>query len=92
MPYAIRPKVDAEIERLKYLGIISKVETAEFSTTPIVPVLTLNGQVRICGDIKLLINQYLNLTQYPLPYNEKVLERLFGGQIFFNLNLPDACL
>ena len=45
VPYALRPKVEAELERLESLGIISKVETAEFSTTPIVPVLKPNGQV-----------------------------------------------
>ena len=39
VPYALRPKVEGELDRLESLGIISKVETAEFSTTPIVPVL-----------------------------------------------------
>ena len=76
MPYALRPKVEAEFERLESLGIIRKVETAKFSTTPIVPVLKLNGQVRICGDFKVSINHYLDLTQYPLPHIEEVFDRL----------------
>ena len=66
------------------------METAEFSTTPIVPVLKPNGQVRICGDFKVSVNQYLDLTKYPLPYIEEVFERLSGGQIFFKLDQPDA--
>ena len=66
------------------------METAEFSTTPIVPVLKPNGQVRICGDFKVPVNQYLNLTQYPLPHIEEVFERLSGGKIFSKLDLPDA--
>ena len=35
----MRPKVEAELIRLEQLDIIEKVETADFSTTPIVPVL-----------------------------------------------------
>ena len=90
MPYAFRPKVEAKLERLESLGIISKVVTAEFSTTPIVPVLKTSGQVRICGDFKVSVNQYLDITQYFLPHIEKVSDRLSGGQVFFKLDLPDA--
>ena len=92
VPYAFRPKVEAELDWLVSLGILSKEETAEFSTTPIVPVLKPNGQVRICGDFKVSVNQYLNLTQYPLPHIEEVFERLSGGQVFSKLDLPDAYL
>ena len=92
VPYALRPKVEAELDRLESLGIISKVETAEFSTTPIVPVLKPSGQVRICGEFKVSVNQYLDLTQYPLPHIEEVFERLSGGKVFSKLDLPDAYL
>ena len=68
------------------------METAEFSTTPIVPVLKTSGQVRICGDFKVSVNQYLDITQYPLPHIEEVFERLSGGQLFSKLDLPDAYL
>ena len=92
MPYALRPKVDPELDRLESLAIISKVETAEFSTTQIVRVLKPSGEVRICGDFKVLFNQYLDLTQYPLPHIEKVFKRLSGGTVFSKLDLPDAYL
>ena len=92
MPYSLRPKVEAELERLESLGIISKVETAEFSTTAIVPVLKPSGQVRICGDFKVSVNQYLDRTQYFLTHIEEVFERLSGGQVFSKLDLPDAYL
>ena len=68
------------------------METAEFSTTPIVPVLKPNGQVRICGDHKVSVNKYLDLTQYPLPHIEEVFERPSDGQVFSKLDLPDAYL
>ena len=61
-PYAVRSKIETELERLEHLGIIFKVNAAEFSTTPIVPVLKPNGQVRICGDFKVTVNRYLDLT------------------------------
>ena len=68
--YALRLKVKAKLDRLEFLGIISEVTTAEFSTTPIVPVLKPNGQVQICGDLKVSVNQYLDFTQYPLQYHD----------------------
>ena len=64
VPYALKSKIESELQRLDSLGIISKVSAAEFSTTPIVPVLTPNGQIRICGDFKVTVNRYLNLTQF----------------------------
>ena len=81
-----------QLTRLESLGIISKVNAAEFSTTPIVPVLKPNGQVRICGDFKVTVNRYLDLTQYPLPHMEEIFERLSGGTIYSKLDLRDAYL
>ena len=74
------------------MGIISKVAAAEFSTTPIVPVLKPNGQFRICRDFEVTVNRYLDLTQYPLPHIEEIFERLSGGEVYSKLDLPDAYL
>ena len=92
VPYALRPNVATELDRLESLGIISKVETAEFSTTPFISVRKPIGQVRICGDFKVSVNKYLNLTQYSLHHIGEVFERLFGVQVFFKLDLPNAYL
>ena len=75
-----------------FLGIINKMKTTEFRTTPIVFVLKPSGQVRICGDLKVSVNQYLDLTQYFLPHIEEVFKGLYGGQVFSKLDLPDAYL
>ena len=77
---------------MESLGIINKVETAELSMTEIGLVLKPNGQVRIFGDLKVSVNQYLNFIQYPLPHIEKVFERLFSGHVFYELDLFDAYL
>ena len=74
------------------MGIISKVAAAEFSTTPIVPVLKPNGQVRICKDFKVTVNRYLDLTHYPLPDIKEMFERLSGEAVYLKLYLPDAYL
>ena len=39
VPYALRSKIETWLTRLKSLGIISKVNAAQFSTTPMVPVI-----------------------------------------------------
>ena len=55
-------------------------------------VLKPNGQIWICGDFKVSVNQYLDLTQYTLPQIEEIFERLSGGRVFSKLELPDAYL
>ena len=66
IPFAMRPKVGKELEKLERDGIISKIEMSEWAY-PIVPVLKNDGSVRICGDFKVTVNQVLQVDQYPLP-------------------------
>ena len=89
VPYALRPKVEAELRRLEEQGILSKVEYSEWAT-PIVPVMKRNGSVRICGDFKVSINPVLLAEQYPLPRIEDIFANLSGGQHFSKLDLKQA--
>jgi hypothetical protein len=54
IPFAIRPKVEEELENLEDMGTISKVNTSEWAT-PVVPACgqVKNGKVRGCGDFEL---------------------------------------
>lgn len=93
VPYALRPKVDAELESLMKSGILSSVEWSDWAT-PIVPV-TKKGKadaVRICGDFKVTINPVLHTVQYPLPRIEDIFASLAGGQKFSKIDLAQAYL
>ena len=84
VPYALRPKVEAELKRLEEGGILSKVEYTELAT-PIVPVVKRNGSVRVCGDFKVSVNSVLLAEQYPLPHIEDIFANLAGGKHFSKL-------
>ncbi|KAL6457444.1 hypothetical protein MHYP_G00344070 [Metynnis hypsauchen] len=91
VPYALRPKVEAEIDRLCKEGIISPVKFSEWAT-PIVPVVKKNGDVRICGDFKVTVNPALCVEKYPIPRIEDLFASLSGGQHFSKLDLSHAYL
>ena len=89
VPYALRPRVEAELTRLEEDGILSKVEYSEWAT-PIVPVVKRNGSVRVCGDFKVSVNSVLHAEQYPLPRIEDIFANLAGGKHFSKLDLRQA--
>ena len=66
VPYAIREKVEAGLDRLEADGILSKVDWSPWAT-PVVPVAKSSGAVRVCGDFKVTVNPVLKAEQYPLP-------------------------
>ncbi|XP_051983106.1 uncharacterized protein K02A2.6-like [Xyrauchen texanus] len=91
VPYALKPKVEAELNRLLELGVISPVTCSEWAT-PIVPVVKRNGDVRICGDFKVTVNPALCVDRYPIPRIEDLFSSLAGGQRFTKLDLSNAYL
>lgn len=93
VPYALRPKIDAELQSLETSGILSKVDWSDWAT-PIVPVIKKgkSGDVRICGDFKVSINPVLRTVQYPLPRIEDIFSSLAGGEKFSKIDLSQAYL
>ncbi|XP_036002862.1 uncharacterized protein K02A2.6-like [Fundulus heteroclitus] len=89
VPYAMRVKVEAELERLQQAGVIEPVEFSNWAA-PIVLVMKEDGGVRICGDYKLTINQASQLDTYPLPKVEDLFAMLAGGQTFTKLDMSHA--
>ena len=70
VPYAMKPKVDAELKRLEREGILHKVKFSDWATS-IVPVVKPNGTVRICGDYKVTVNPQLQTEECPLPAHRR---------------------
>ena len=74
--YAMKPRVELKLKRLKKEGILHNVQFTKWST-PIVPVVKANGRVQICGDYKITVNPQLQTEGYKLP----------GGQQLPKINL-----
>ena len=89
VPYALRGKVEQELERLERDGIIQPVQFSNWAA-PIVPVVKRDGAVRICGDYKVTINRATEMDTYPLPRIEDLFASLTRGKIFSKLDLAHA--
>ena len=91
VPYALKPAIEKDLERLENAGIIRQVTYSDWAT-PIVPVPKADGTVRICGDYKVTINQHLKIDHYPMPKAEDIFSTLNGGEKFTKLDLSQAYL
>ncbi|GFT87225.1 uncharacterized protein K02A2.6 [Trichonephila clavipes] len=49
VPFALKGRVENEIDRLEKEGIIEKVDSSEWAT-PVVPVVKSDGSIRLCAD------------------------------------------
>ncbi|XP_060071980.1 uncharacterized protein K02A2.6-like [Ylistrum balloti] len=79
IPYALKEKVERELDRLVNEGITERVEHSEWAT-PIVPIPKKDGSVRICGDFKVIVNQLLEVDTYPFSKIEDIFATLAGGK------------
>ena len=61
VPYSLRGKVNAEIDRLAKSGIIELVKFSGLAA-PIVPVVKTDGSIHICGDYKVTDTKQPNWT------------------------------
>ena len=89
IPYALKPAVENEIERLLSQGIFEEVQHSEWAA-PTVNVKKDDGSVRVCGDFKLTANQATEYQEYPVPKTEDLFATLNGGEKFTKLDLKQA--
>ncbi|XP_041971651.1 uncharacterized protein K02A2.6-like [Aricia agestis] len=87
--FALKGKIDKEIDRLLTLGVLKPTEHSEFAS-PVVPVLKKDGGVRLCADYSVSINKQLIVEQYPLPTVHELFAKLHGGEQFAKLDLSMA--
>ena len=91
VPYASVEKIEAELDRLQSLGIISPVSYSEWAA-PIVAVRKPNGKVRICADYSTGLNDALEPNHHPLPLPQDIFAKLADKKIFTQIDLSDAYL
>ena len=74
VPFALRDKVEQELEQLQEQGILEPVEITEWAA-PIVVVLKKDcKRVRICGDFSVTVNPVSKLDRYPIPKIDDLLQ------------------
>ena len=56
VPFAIRPKVEDELDRLLTAGVIEPVQYSDWAA-PVVPVAKQDGSIGLCGNYKLTVNK-----------------------------------
>lgn len=91
VPFAIQPKIEAELKRLENLGVISSTTTAKCAA-PIVVIQKKTGDIRICADFSTGLNDALEDHHYPLPLPEDIFAKLTGSKYFSHIDLSDAFL
>ena len=91
IPFALREKVETELERLQGEGVVRPVTFSDWAT-PIVPVLKSSGEIRICGDYKLTVNMAAKVGKYPIPNIDDLYNKLSGGKVYSKLDLSHAYL
>ena len=88
--YALRDKVEQELERLTREGVLEPVEVSEWAA-PIVAVLKHDKvNVHICGDFWVTVNLVSKQNQYPIPKMADLFAKLNKGRFFSKLDLSHA--
>ncbi len=89
LPYAIKGKVDKELDNMESTGVISRIETSEWAS-PLVVVPKVDGRVRITGDFKHTVNPNLCITQYPLAVPDDLFATVSNGITYSKLDGTNA--
>nr|XP_042905471.1 uncharacterized protein K02A2.6-like [Parasteatoda tepidariorum] len=91
VPYALKSKVEQELDKLEAEGVIEKIDVSEWGT-PLVVVPKHDGTIRICADFKVTINSQLQNARHPIPRIEDIFNKLRDGKYFCTLDIHKAYL
>lgn len=86
VPYALQEKVNAELQSLEDMGIISPVNSSDWGS-PLVVIPKADGGVRLCVDYKCGENDKLVEVSHPIRHIDDVLHSLRGSRHFCKLDL-----
>lgn len=67
MPYKVKEKFDAELDKLIEQNIIYPVKYSKWASPLVVVVKSDNKRIRLCVDCKVTINKFIKTEHYPLP-------------------------
>ena len=86
VPFHIRRKVEDKLNELQRLDIIEPVNGPTPWVSPLVVVPKLNGEIRICVDMR-RVNTAVIRERYSIPTVEEILQDLTGACVFSKLDL-----
>lgn len=86
VPYAIKDRVEKEIDRLVTEGVLQPLPYLECATS-VVPIIKKSGDVRLCGDYRSTVNQATESDTYPMPAANEVFATVAGAKFFTTLDL-----
>ena len=90
VPFALRDRVNDEIDRLVKLGVFRPITHAQWAAQ-LVPVLKSDKRsIRLCEDYKVTINRAAQADQYTMPSADGIFARLAGKRLFAKLDLSEA--
>ncbi len=90
LPYALRPKVEEELDRLVAEGTLEPVPHSEWATPLVARMKADKKSIRLCGDFKVTVNPVAKLDRYPVPKVEDLFATLKRGRLFTKLDLRHA--
>ena len=89
VPFALKKKVEIEIDRLIKEKILKPVELSELGT-PVVPIIKPDEAVRLCGDYKITVNPNIVIDRHPIPKISHLIAKMQGGEYFTKIDLREA--
>ncbi|XP_074000082.1 uncharacterized protein [Rhodnius prolixus] len=89
VPASIRKQVEKKVEELLEMGIIEPVQEYSPWSSPLVPVVKPNGEIRLCVDFR-RVNEAILVEKHPIPTIDDFLPQLTGSKIYTLLDLKNA--
>ena len=89
VPYALRGKVEEELDRLEKDGVIKKVSRSDWASQ-LVCVPKKDGGIRVRGDFKVSVNRVLQDNPYPLPDIADMFATMEEGTMFTKIDVSNA--
>ncbi len=85
IPISMLDKLKAELERMKQLDVIEKIDEPTDWVSSLVIVEKPNGQIRLCLDPRDL-NKAIKRHHHPMPTVDEILTKLGGAKVFSKLD------